>query len=805
MQLSLPDTRMLPALTIEDVPQTTARFLALRKAGAAFRGPYDVRSERFATVLVEEERLRIALEALQTTLVQHLYEAVSCAVNDAQRRQLLSLKRLIFNGRALPEEHLATQYASIGSLLTEYQKIQSQLATLFDRHLPAVMDEYHDRLARLWDDTVFRAACTYASPHLVEAKLALRARSSSAFTNLDRGLYSYATKFVSKANPFHLFSMLGLGKNTYMKPQNDCEIVLDVIDLYHLEYKLLCMTNNHEARLVYVRNYVHRDGNLVFLIYEGATQKILRVPETSLLNSLLTLFQEKVAPVRFTDLEAHIRRHVPEASSERIRDYLVRLIRSGIMVQYLITNFNNFGYDLAQAKPELTSELGELQRYHHLAAGREEVPAIEQRLRQLRIEGQSVGHFVNRYNRNNSEVQAHATIATLLSQDLIKLKPFFFHLYNFSSNASNLQAFVRDYLQERGLKEAPYLDILLYFLENKEALLARYRDHAHRPPHLRRAIAEWSARMSCLEGRIEAEEMQQMITEIPQGGQKRNLCYNGTYDYKKSIFYISNIWDAKGRFVRRYLANHAKFPIWDVPVEAPGIDVQLATPFFRNRNYVADVLETGCSLEAYHRHRFRQWIWPSEVVLTYVDGQVAYRHAVSGVPLRFHFLGTLMNGLLDPEYQLLLTDAADVFWNVFDHRQAPQEEFTFRPGLYYGAVCLRRDRWAVRKRLLPIPASQQNPLASAAQFRRWVHTRMQTAVDDWYCRLEDPGRKIEDPVFHKPFYLDTANPLSICHFRKMVSPLPESGTIYFERMEPPLEHLMLSDGKPYMTEIMLEV
>jgi hypothetical protein len=35
--------------------------------------------------------------------------------------------------------------------------------------------------------------------------------------------------------------------------------------------------------------------------------------------------------------------------------------------------------------------------------------------------------------------------------------------------------------------------------------------------------------------------------------------------------------------------------------------------------------------------------------------------------------------------------------------------------------------------------------------------------------------------------------------------LPESGTIYFERMEPPLEHLMLSDGKPYMTEIMLEV
>ena len=118
------------------------------------------------------------------------------------------------------------------------------------------------------------------------------------------------------------------------------------------------------------------------------------------------------------------------------------------------------------------------------------------------------------------------------------------------------------------------------------------------------------------------------------------LCFNGSCDYVKGIYYLTNVFAGNGRYASRYLLHQRTKRYQHLPSDDEWLDVQLVAPFKDNRNYIVVMLPTGCGFETRYRHYFEDWINASNILVGARDGRVVYRDGASGRLLRFHFFGS---------------------------------------------------------------------------------------------------------------------------------------------------------------------
>jgi hypothetical protein len=785
-------------------PAGPRRLLAVRVAGAAFDGPYNLRSARFAALLEERARLRACLAVARDALTDALHAAVPNAPDRDARRRLIAVKRDVFNGRPLAGASTGAS-PELEALLAAYARLADEEATLLDRRGAEVLDEVHGGIARLLEDPRFRVACFHSSPALREQLERAAPSGRTDLSPLERGLHAYAAKFVSKASPFHTFGTLLFPPGSALRPDGAHEVVVDGGAILGLERRALALRRDPGRVRVHLRTFTEEGGSFRFWATSPEGFRVVAMRAAPLLRELAALLRdtaERTGSPTLTraECETHLRALLPPGSGEVAGALLDRLSEHGVLAEYLVTDFAEFAPALLGADPELDVDVARLQR-HHLAR----LPAAG--LVRLHAELDGAGgaaspaaFWVNSYS--DADATPELAAAEGVYDDLCDLAPGFAAEHNFSAVDYVAGAFLRDLLGDAPGAAAPYLDVLRHFLRGRDELLARYHPDVHRPAPERSARAAWFAAAAGHSGRLGRGTLRELLARAPERGPRPHLCFNGPFDHAEDVLFVSNVFAGHGRFAARYLLHRGT----DAPVRPPAgphgvVDVELALAPNPNINYVVRRFPVGCGFDARYSHRYERWVEPSEVVVALEGGRTAYRHARTGEELRFHHSGFLLAQFLGAEHQLLLAGHADSFRNPFlgPEPQGCGDEVHLRPGLRYGAVVLRRDRWGFRRDALAGPLREANPLRFAALLRDWVHERVSPA-DGWYYRVARSGART-----YKPLYLDLLNPLSTLAFRRELAAASGSAGVSLTLAAPAAEGLVRHGGAPYVTELMIEV
>lgn len=762
------------------------RLLAVRQAGAAFDGPFALGAPRFERLLEERAALRAELAAVREGLIEALHAAVPGAPDAGERRALLELKRDVFNLRSPAARHHRPP-PGLEAPLACYAALCEREAGLLDQALPEVVAEQRRAVAALLREERFRLACRYSSAALWEEVEHGAAPPPDGFSSLERGLYAYAARFTTKANPFHLFAEVAFPPAAGMEPGGPHEVVLSPTLLRALEAE--CLAADPGRAWLFLRPCAAAEGKARFWIPGARGARVLSLsagPELAALAGYFAARQRRTGRPTGprTGLAAYLRRRLgPEggARAEALCDALLAREAAGVFLPPGAGGTPRGGGARARRLARLHRA-----RLDTAALGRAEaVLAAEAR-------GDRPTHHVNSYAR--ADTAAHEAAAEALGDTLRALKPFFAAEHNFSAHDAVVRAFAADAL--RGSGAAPLLDLSGSFLRTLNEWAARC--HAAGADE-RARLAAWRAALAAETGWISRERLEALLpTPRPPA---RPLCCNGPFDYVEGVFYLSNVWAGDGRFAARYLL-HRRRERPQRPAEPGVLDVELAVPHDTGLTRVVRAFATGCGFDARLAHEFARWIDPAEVVVEAApDGSPGYRHAPTGTPLRFHYRGFLLAGHLPAEYQLLLAGHADLFENPFAGTDEPAPGGAVRhlAALHHGPVCLRRERWVVPAALLAERVCGAGPVRGAVRLRDWVHERL-LAADRWYYRV--PGARGKE---YKPRFLDLRNPLCVATFRRVLGALPPEAVVALSPMRPVAAHLHLHQGAPYVTELMVEV
>jgi hypothetical protein len=774
-----------------------SRLLAVRRAGAAFAGPFSLRSFCFEALLEERRTLLAELARTRDDLLDALHLAVPWAVDRDERRLLIRAKRDVFNLRPPSASGLAP---GLAALLARYESLLEREASLFADRRAEVLAEQRRALSGLLDDGCFRTACRYSSAGLWEE--VERYRSSPAredaedYSTLERGLYAYAVRFASKANPLHLFAEIAFAPSSGMEAFDGCEVVLDASAILGLEREVRPHVVDGTRVWLSLRPFRADGDRGRFWVPSARGFRVLSLPRSRWLDAVTDFFRHRGdatgRPVGTrAECEAYIQARLSAGGPEDVTTLLSALVENGIVSEYLVTDLGAFGEALSGAGPAMDARVERLQAVH---LARLDPRTLAEAEEWLASEGGRPRYYVNRYAR--AETDAHEAAAAPLYDDLRVLKPFFCAEHNFSPNSAVASAFLLERLG--GWGEAPLLDLLGPFMRELDTLVARFHPDVAtaREVALRRS---WNAALAAESGRLDRTQLARLLPQpLPSA---RSLCFNGPFDYVKGVFYLSNVWAGDGRFISRYLLRHRSAPADGRRTEPGAIDVELAVPPGSNLNYVVRTYSTGCGFESRYSHQFDRWIDPAEIVVEAADGQVAYRHAPSGKRLRIHYRGFLLAQQLPAEYQLLLVGHADTFRNPFLGTDTLAEQGGIRhvEALHHGAVCLRRERWVMPADVLAGPLADRDPLRSTARLRDLLHGRLRAGVDHWYYRTSNAAGK-----GYKPQYLNLRNPLGVTSLRRAVARLPDGGVVSLSPMQPVPAHLHHVEGVPYVTELMVE-
>ncbi len=803
---------MLTATThkrLEPATISGRRLLAVRVAGAAFNGGFHLRSSEFGALLEERTKLRAELVDLRSRLTDALYKAVPEARDRAARRRLLAIKRAVFNRRPVAEPTSEIP-AELRSPLRRYQRLQGQLRDLFTKRSPAVVAEYRCQIEALLRDERFGLACRYASPDLYEELERGGRVAGEDLTNLERGLYSYAARFVSKANPFHLFAAICFPPASGIETDGAHEIVLDTGLLLALERRLLTSTRDSRRVWMFLRTFVRQDEAFQFWVPSGNGFRVVSLPADELSNLVVDFFDHRHRwnrkPVGTREeLHQFARSRLAPAQMDDVGRYVSALLRQGILVEYLMTDFNHFATSLSGIDPAYDAAVETLQRHHLARAAAADLRRVHTELEEagkaIAPEGSTNTYFVNSYRP--LETADYETAAAGLFDDLDDLKPLFSVRHNFATNDYVIRAYLRDCLRHRGEKRLPFLDVLRHFLRHREAIIERYQPSSHRSAGERERRAAWGARLASLAGRLSRADLAELaaVPWVPETAP--DLCFNGPFDFVERIYYPTNVFAGGGRFASRYLLHRRHDTSGERPRSHGVIDVELAVAPQPNLNYVVRSFTTGCGFEARYSHRYERWIDPADVTIEEDgNGRVIYRQRSSGDQLRFYYGGFLLAQFLPAEYQLLLVGHADSFQNPFLGLESNPGDGHLRhdAGLYYGSVCLRRECWGLSRTLLAEIPREDDLLRYAAVLRDWLHERLGVEEDEWYYRALGAG-----PKGYKPRLLDLRNPLGAADFRRLVAALPANAAVALSVMKPSPDHLFRHSGERYVTELMVEI
>lgn len=807
--------------------------MAIRRAGASFQSRFDLRSPLFRRAL---ERIRTssrALQVCQDALVDALYAFVPAAPSDDARHAAIQAKRAVFNGRRVRPDVLPRLPSPLRRAVVRYHRRRTvaRRATAPPAFAACIRD-MRTRLATLWNDPLFRAAVRYASPDLHEACTHTDAEAPDRFSKSERGLYGYAAKFISKANPFHTFASVAFPHNLGLPTPPQSEVVLNTALVSYLDTRVLSSLQvlPGSARM-HLSRYVTRPETVTFFVRADDALNRVTVPRKPVVDVLLD-FDRSVPDTEVPTVErfrAYVSRTADSTVQARMPTLLLRLRRAGILVMSLLRTPERFADDLLpHADEDLEPVLRALQSLQHAPARlpaegtpsvHDEVPSVEAVHRTVmhvpvpRFEAPSSRFYVNRYDASPDPVLS-GPVADEVMRDLRAVKPLLSTHPSFHAHDHFLRGFVRSVCRERGKTEVPYLDVLDRYLDDPAGHAEAHRVFGDDPAEgeaLQRFLDDASARTGTLTEADLAALCE--AAPLPPDRAAEPMCINGPVDVAAGRFYPWNLWAGHGRFLHRYHLTAQRRPYADPLFADPNVThVQLAPPFFFNRNYVPTLCRTGIGFDGRHRERFARWIDPADVHVGLSGATVHYRHAHTGERLRFHHVGFLLGRMLAPEYRMLLYGHRDVYTHLFTQYTRPDGEVEHTPGLRYGRLQLRRDRWVAPLDTMPpldgAAAGDASLLRYAARLRAWMAEHLRPGTR-WYYRL-DLGDRGEDglgsdPYAHKPVYLDLFSPLSVQRFARDAARIGRNGAVSLEPMAPAPATLPLVNGQPVFTELMIEV
>jgi hypothetical protein len=773
-------------------------LLAVRKAGASFGSSYNVCSESCEAVVRNYELLSGPIKDARDSLVQTLHEAVPKAKTSSERHQLLQIKRNVFNCTILLTEDLDVLDPEYRAQVVQYSSMLSARDALVNNNRESIFQEFRNQLNTLLSAEEFRSALNYSCPWLIDAYHRHGPGGNTDFSNEERGIYSYATRFFSKANPFHVFANVAFPAHTGLHVDCEYEMVVNSSLILALERLLLQGSTNRKRRFVYLRTYRRENKGYEFVVRNKSSLMRIAVKNSLALQAVVEYFTKVRSAYTVGDCVEYLSGALAGAEQSDVEKYLYQLIDHGIVVEYLVTNFDHFADNLLGILPEYDSAIAALQQRHLARVGKADLSQFEQQgkdsfIADLQFEG--TAYYINAYSRE-STANYEAT-ANLLYPALKAIKQLFLPCNNFTEFAYVSSAYIHDQCAARQ-SAVPYLELLTEFLRDPASIVSRYRPSCHRSLEKEQARQTWLCHLTECEGILSDEDLAQFVSERPADEYSGNICFNGVVDPISGTFYPHNFFAGNGRYSSRYLLGMSGQRRSRVVQKEGLLDVQIVPAYDDNRFYVAPMLPAACGFDARYRHQFQHWVDPANVTVELENGHVVYHEYSSGRALRFHFFGFLLGDFLTPEYQLFLTDHADFFNNPFD--RAP----SFRPGmehvapLYYGAVCLRREQWRFQKTFFD-PVWKSDDILACTISLRGLLRDAGLSFTQCYCELFDPAAHQR-----RPRYFEICNPLSVHVFRRAVRSSSSSTVVSIARMEPPAENFVREGQCFPMTELMIE-
>lgn len=789
-------------------------LLAVRVAGATFGSEFDFRSDHYAQLLVARTALRRRLAEARSLLLDLLHHAVAGEPNAAARRALLKLKRDLYNHR--PCGPVAWAPAEIRGRLEDYASMRDSEAAILDECSSRVAHELVAQRRRLLANRRYRLGCRYSSEALwadLQSDSAPANASPPPWSPLGRGFHAYAAKFVSKANPFHVFAAIGFPARTGLTAEADYEVVLDAAVILAAERRVLPQVTDTRRVWLQLQPFTRVGATYQFWVNTPRELRVLTVRDGGALCAVLDFFESMLRardrPVGTrAELDHFVRSAIAPDQVGAVSQAVDALTVHGVISSYLVTDFGLFAPNLRGIIPELDEQLASLERWHLAPVGASELEQVEAELAAvppLLTSGSRRPYYVNSYVRR--DLAPHEDAARLVHADLSDLRACFGVEHNRTSSTYAFRHWALDYLSAHGGR-ASYLQVLHACLRDRVTGLARYDPSAHRSREESDRRSAWFEALASQVGELTSDAVQGFCaTARLLGTTPASLCFNGPFDYVRKVFYVGNVFAGGGRFATRYLLGRTAATGGTMPAPADELrrdetwlDVEVAPHFGTNLHYVVPTYPTGCGFDARYAHRFRRWVRPQDVTMGEQDEQLGYWDEVTGRRLRFHYRGFLLAHSLPLEYQLLLVGHADVYRNPFERDGAPSPTgfVHFDPGLTYGSVCVRRAQWSVRREALD-PVCKPNVMESAIALRDWIHEHLAPEEERWYYRVAGAGR-----LSHKPRLLDLLDPASASAAVRTFAVLPPDTVLRLTRMQPPVEHLSVGHGGPRFTELMIE-
>lgn len=786
----------------------SAHLLIVRKAGASFSGDLNIHSPFFETVLEEFAAAGKDLKGLGEQLVDQLHAAVPQTEDRTNRNLLLKLKRAVFNSRPIDSFDTTPLDPTLQKNLARYGVLLAKRKEVLASARREVFNELRSQLLRLTHDKEFRTAVDYSCPWLLGKYERAHEEDGDhelSFSNAERAIHAYATKFFSKANPFYIFATVGFPSTSSDTSEPYCEVIVNTTLILNIERLVLQSVSDPYQRRAYLRPFIYQDNTFRFIIVKKRGLRLISAKDNPLIRHVIAFFNDLNREHTIGDCLDFVLEALPVSEKKDVEAYLEILTKQDVIVEYLVRDFNNFKDDLFGRTEEYDELISNLQSSHLACISRAELPEIHNKLSSLAL-GQTVAtetlYYVNTYE--GTEAGPHESLRLAVQNDLRDLKPLF-PVSNFFERSYVIRSFLLDRLKSAG-QEIPYVELMCEFVRHFSETIDKYQASVHRKRDEQQAIVNWLQRVSTLSGHLKPGEFAPLLRDRPEAliAAQNTLCFNGSCDYTRGIYYLTNVFPGEGRYASRFLLHQRTRRYQQSHTnDDECLDVQLVAPFKDNRSYPVVILPTGCGFETRYRHYFENWIAAANILVGERDGRVVYRDGASGRVLRFHYFGFVLADFLTADYQLLLAEHGDMYVNLFEQNPImmgkAESLVNHLPPLYYGSVCLRREQWAFSKSVLDNVCSDNDILTCTATLCEWLHDSIGSEEDEMYFRSWSP----QDGS--SPRFIDPRNPLSVQNFRRVLLALPRESMVSFARMEPPVSHLYRQNEHPFLTELMIEV
>jgi hypothetical protein len=775
----------------------------VRKAGAAFDSKFNSAPLSFRRLLDAYDDNTARLRSLASQLVDQIHAAVPRCQNAEDRRLLLKLKRAVFNRRTIaslpwPGGHLELQQHA-----ADYQCLLAATDAQLSGDRECALSEIRSWLAALVEDTRFNAAVRYSCPWLLGVYERDVPIPEHKISRGERGVYAYAMKLFSKANPFYTFASIAFpGEQASDRPV--CEVAVNVSLVLLLE-KLALRATKHSDRLLALSSHWYESGRFQFLIAAQAELRFAKFADTPPLRALVEYLDAGHEPT----FEGAVDCLIAQSSAltrDAAEQYLLALIEKSILSEYLVKDLDRFEC-LAGLERDLDPLVRQLQSVHRTwvpAAGFDEVQRVMEAVSlPPAIPPESVPaslYYVNSYDR--CDTSGPEAAAKELFGDLRAVSPFF-TASNCGQYWQSFQGFILEQLAAAPQQQMYYGDLLRAFLRDP---VSRGVPRPADPQRIEQQSSAnaWYAHLAELTGELSDAQVASLVSSAPpQLDRSLSLCFNGPYDYRIRRFYLANIWAGNGRFAARFNPARQARRL-NVSSSTDGaLDVQLVIPLKDNRDDVAPISAVGCGFESRYRHNFERWIDAAGIIVESSGDKIVYRDRASGRTLRFHYVGFVVAECLPVQFALLLAGHADYYKNPFNRIVETGEDggATYLPGVTYGHLCLRRQQWLFPASTFSKVKEQTDAVQSTLDLREIIFDCAAGREEHWYVRPYIPAIG----MFAKPRYLNLANPLSVSVFQHTLSSLTPGTILSLSPMEPPLSGLFEQDGQRYVTELMIEV